>query len=96
MFGNINLDIVESKSKRINKYEYENEIIVIDLSNYDRYKLEFKTRSSEFRIVEERDVNLFDKSSYIKFKESYFIKAEISRDMIFNNSELFKITKLDK
>lgn len=95
--NNRRFDVIEINSKRIDINKYKNVAIVIDLHTYDRFKVEYMTRSSMFEISNEQIGNCY----YNGFREVEFIKnakmslAQNQSFIMDENGSFITITNLD-
>ena len=89
-------DVIESKSRRINRNIYQNEVIAIDLHTYKRIKIEFETYQDKF-CIESKSLSCPSVWGYFPENKNYVctLKQNINFKMD-DNGRLFIITELDE
>lgn len=88
-------EVVESKSKRIKRNEYSNELIIINTDTYEKYLLKFKSHNSGFDIKGACEVCV-SAFNYRQFGSDMYFKMEESRDFIKEDGVFFTMTKIDE
>lgn len=96
IFSMKNMEVLTSKSKRIEKERYHNEIIVIDTDTNTKYKVEFYTRDcGGFEIIKTRDMDdtILPYEGFDFFDKETILKINQERQIIQNGNWLIRITQ---